>query len=547
MTKQMRRIVFACLVALILIAGVIWLASCKQDEPVAVNAQRLEPVLFQFHENVVTNTNGSVMDLTQLSNVAVQVKGLGSATVMFSVTVDGSTWVAAEAVNRSTGAKTTSTAADGIFDVAVSFAELRCPISSWVSDAITVTAIGKDGGVAPPADVEVSDILTGTVSVVQIENALPTGGNNIGKVGLEDADGDEAEIGPNGSLAVKQLLLDIDQAETVTGVGGSTDVSGISTDTSHRGRGANSIEFDKDGTSEAFAVISRTISTVNAVDWARHSFIDYWVRVTDGQQSTIDSVRLALGTDSGNNWYWETSGDDINDGGWTHVRHALGTVDGEAGVGADWSSITWWSLTVTLDATGNTLTDFRIDDILLERASSAYVRDVDEAGYSQTVDTELAAAAALADAAANPTIPKVGAAELLYNDTTWDRERNNTEGTLLASAAYTTTTSSADTINYNSSALALFVDVTSISASPSVTAQLDWKDPVSGDYEPIWIATVAIVGTGEYIYLFDLGGLGSAGEYDEAVNIRIPRTFRLTMTHADADSITYSVGLALMQ
>jgi len=164
-----------------------------------------------------------------------------------------------------------------------------------------------------------------------------------------------------------------------------------------------------------------------------------------------------------------------------------------------------------------------------------------------TVDTELAAAAALADAAANPTVPKVGAAELLYNDTTWDRERNNTEGTLLASAAYTTTTSSADTINYNSSALALFVDVTSITASPSVTAQLDWKDPVSGDYEPIWIATVAIVGTGEYIYLFDLGGLGSAGEYDEAVNIRIPRTFRLTMTHADADSITYSVGLALMQ
>ncbi len=164
-----------------------------------------------------------------------------------------------------------------------------------------------------------------------------------------------------------------------------------------------------------------------------------------------------------------------------------------------------------------------------------------------TVDSELAAAAALADAAANPTVPTVGGAELLYNEATWDRARGNTEGTLLASAARTATVTSTDTTNYNNnSGLLLFIDVTSITASPSVTAQLDWKDPASGDYEPVWIATVAIVGTGEYIYMFGLGGVGSAGEYDEAVNILIPRTFRLTMTHADSDSITYSVGYNLL-
>lgn len=38
-----------------------------------------------------------------------------------------------------------------------------------------------------------------------------------------------------------------------------------------------------------------------------------------------------------------------------------------------------------------------------------------------TVDSELAAAAALADAAANPTVPSVGALALLFNGTTWDR------------------------------------------------------------------------------------------------------------------------------
>lgn len=42
-----------------------------------------------------------------------------------------------------------------------------------------------------------------------------------------------------------------------------------------------------------------------------------------------------------------------------------------------------------------------------------------------TVDTELTAAAALGDAAANPTIPSVGAFNFTYNGTTWDRARSS--------------------------------------------------------------------------------------------------------------------------
>jgi hypothetical protein len=51
-----------------------------------------------------------------------------------------------------------------------------------------------------------------------------------------------------------------------------------------------------------------------------------------------------------------------------------------------------------------------------------------------SVDTELAAAAALADAASNPTIPGVGAFNLGYNGSTWDRLRSVNTG-LLAIAA----------------------------------------------------------------------------------------------------------------
>ena len=72
---------------------------------------------------------------------------------------------------------------------------------------------------------------------------------------------------------------------------------------------------------------------------------------------------------------------------------------------------------------------------------------------------------------------------------------------------------------------------------------MQWKDPVSGTYEEIWTAAAAITATGQYVYLLGLGGSGSAGDYDEAVNLRIPRTWRLVMTHADGDSITYSVAV----
>ncbi len=46
-------------------------------------------------------------------------------------------------------------------------------------------------------------------------------------------------------------------------------------------------------------------------------------------------------------------------------------------------------------------------------------------GVSGAVDTELPAAAALADATANPTAPAVGSANLLFNGTTWDRARGD--------------------------------------------------------------------------------------------------------------------------
>jgi hypothetical protein len=54
-------------------------------------------------------------------------------------------------------------------------------------------------------------------------------------------------------------------------------------------------------------------------------------------------------------------------------------------------------------------------------------------------DTELPAAASLADGASNPTAPMVGANALLWNGSTWDRRQGKETGTLLALGNYTAT------------------------------------------------------------------------------------------------------------
>ncbi len=57
-----------------------------------------------------------------------------------------------------------------------------------------------------------------------------------------------------------------------------------------------------------------------------------------------------------------------------------------------------------------------------------------------TVNTELPAAAALADGAANPTAPIAGAAELVFNGATWDRKRVATVFKPIAAQAVTANT-----------------------------------------------------------------------------------------------------------
>lgn len=112
-----------------------------------------------------------------------------------------------------------------------------------------------------------------------------------------------------------------------------------------------------------------------------------------------------------------------------------------------------------------------------------------------------------------------------------------------ASAARTATADSADLFNRgNKIGAHVVIDVTAIAATPSVVFKVQGKDPVSGKYYDI-LTSAAITGVGTTRLTVTPGVAASA---NVAISDAIPSVFRVRAEHADADSITYSVGVNLL-
>ena len=134
----------------------------------------------------------------------------------------------------------------------------------------------------------------------------------------------------------------------------------------------------------------------------------------------------------------------------------------------------------------------------------------------------------------------------LFNNTNWDRQRGNTELTLLASAARTATTNSSDQTNYNHRGVLVTLDVTAITDTPSIVLKIQAKDPVSSKYETL-LEAAAVTATGTHSYVvYPAGDMAAAEDVVEAQPFPLPRTWRVSVEHADTDSITYSVGASMI-
>jgi hypothetical protein len=139
------------------------------------------------------------------------------------------------------------------------------------------------------------------------------------------------------------------------------------------------------------------------------------------------------------------------------------------------------------------------------------------------------------------SLPTIGF-NYLFDGTNWDRERGDTEETILASAARTTAINSADFINYNAKGAHIIIDVSALIAGAELTPTIQGKDPVSGNYYDLLVG-LPITATGTNIIKIYPG---IAAVVNAAASDILPRTWRVSLAVANANSVTYSVGAQLV-
>jgi uncharacterized hydantoinase/oxoprolinase family protein len=117
-------------------------------------------------------------------------------------------------------------------------------------------------------------------------------------------------------------------------------------------------------------------------------------------------------------------------------------------------------------------------------------------------------------------------------------------GTLFASAARTATVNSADKWNHSHRGIRLIIDVTAVTATPSVVFTLQGKNtlPGSADYYTV-LASAAVTATGETVMTVYPGITVAANVSASTV---LPPLWRVNAAHGDADSITYSCRYELI-
>jgi hypothetical protein len=138
---------------------------------------------------------------------------------------------------------------------------------------------------------------------------------------------------------------------------------------------------------------------------------------------------------------------------------------------------------------------------------------------------------------------------MLYNGTSEDRARGNLDNiSLISASGVTTTQTSVDQTNYNGRGVLVIVDVTALTATGTLTPEIDFKDPVSGKYISLLTASTAIIATGTYVYLVFPGGNTSVANsgVTQAANMPLPRTWRSRVVPGNSVSITYTVGVSVI-
>lgn len=133
-----------------------------------------------------------------------------------------------------------------------------------------------------------------------------------------------------------------------------------------------------------------------------------------------------------------------------------------------------------------------------------------------------------------------------YNESTYDRWRNNTSQTALASAARTASANSGDLTNYNGRGVNAVLDISAASGTGGLQLLIQGKDSISSNYYQLNGTPTAIVAVSTSAYeVYPGGGTGTVGNVTRVAGV-VPRTFRIRVLAGDSTSYTYSVSVNLV-
>lgn len=114
---------------------------------------------------------------------------------------------------------------------------------------------------------------------------------------------------------------------------------------------------------------------------------------------------------------------------------------------------------------------------------------------------------------------------------------------VLGSKARTASVTTNDFINGSGRGLHCVVDVTSVTASGSITVEIDGKDRLSGQYYSL-LGSAAYATSGTRVLRIYPG---LTAQTNLTVSDVLPGVWRVKVTAANSDSVTYSIGASVIE
>lgn len=110
------------------------------------------------------------------------------------------------------------------------------------------------------------------------------------------------------------------------------------------------------------------------------------------------------------------------------------------------------------------------------------------------------------------------------------------------SAARTASPTPTDLVNNSSRGIIVVTDISAIGgAAPQIQVTIQGKDPISGNYYNMLVSPVYSIVATNVIQLYP--GISETPNIKESAIL--PASYRILVTHSNADSITYSVSASL--